>query len=77
MSSVYGATSNAETRKQNELIDQIADGMDHLMAGAKHMSEELSGQIKVVDSINSRADATSTRVKEMNTKSQLRKFMQK
>eukprot|EP00798_Chlamydomonas_sp_ICE-L_P016550 gene16550-22779_t len=67
----------AETRKQNEVLDQIENGVSQLLEGARNISEGLKQQHDAVDGIVGKATGTSDRVKEMNTKSQLGAFKKK
>ncbi|KAG2454682.1 hypothetical protein HYH02_000520 [Chlamydomonas schloesseri] len=61
-----------ETRKQNEVIDQIHAGLEHLLEGARGMHEELAQQNKELDALDSKATATRDRINDVNKNSQLR-----
>ncbi|KAG2436492.1 hypothetical protein HXX76_006792 [Chlamydomonas incerta] len=61
-----------ETRKQNEVIDQIHAGLEHLLEGARGMHDELAEQNKELDALDSKATATRDRINDVNKNSQLR-----
>ncbi|KAF5830458.1 hypothetical protein DUNSADRAFT_14555, partial [Dunaliella salina] len=63
-----------ETRKQNEMLEQIHDGLGELMHGARRMGEEADNQGQGLDTLHARAETTVGRIQDVNNKSQLRKF---
>ncbi|KAJ9533138.1 hypothetical protein QJQ45_018231, partial [Haematococcus lacustris] len=65
---------HTETRKQNELLDQIHVGLGDLLNGAKQIGEEIGTQTRALDKVQNRAENTTGRIHEMNNKSQLRDF---
>jgi peptidoglycan hydrolase CwlO-like protein len=64
----------AETEKQNNMLDQIDKGLDELLEGAKVIGEEVDEQDRRIDKAQNKAEQTSSRVAQMNQKSQLRKY---
>lgn len=63
-----------ESRKQNEIIDQIGNGIQELLSGAKVINEELGRQDKYIDKLDNKTDGTKTRLHDMNTKTMLKKY---
>ncbi|PNW86894.1 hypothetical protein CHLRE_02g100250v5 [Chlamydomonas reinhardtii] len=61
-----------ETRKQDEVIDQIHAGLEHLLEGARGMHGELAAQNKELDALDDKAAATRDRINDVNKNSQLR-----
>ncbi|GIL53823.1 hypothetical protein Vafri_9459 [Volvox africanus] len=61
-----------ETRKQNDMIDQIHVGLEQLLEGAKVMHDELATQNRELDVLDSKAAATRDRLNDVNKNSQLR-----
>ncbi|KXZ44782.1 SNAP34 protein [Gonium pectorale] len=61
-----------ETRKQNEVIDQIHQGLEALLDGAKAMNGELATQNAELEGLDAKASATRDRVGDVNKNSQLR-----
>ncbi|GLI68289.1 hypothetical protein VaNZ11_012649 [Volvox africanus] len=61
-----------ETRKQNDMIDQIHVGLEQLLEGAKVMHDELATQNRELDVLDSKAAATRDRLNDVNKDSQLR-----
>ncbi|GIL86286.1 hypothetical protein Vretimale_13720 [Volvox reticuliferus] len=60
-----------ETRKQNDMIDQIHAGLEQLLEGAKVMHDELATQNRELDVLDSKAAATRDRLNDVNKNSQL------
>jgi hypothetical protein len=71
---VAGMNLAEESRKQNEIIDQIGDGIQELLSGAKVINEELARQDKHIDRLDNKADGTKSRLKNMNANSMLNKY---
>jgi len=63
-----------QTRKQNDILDQIQNGLSNLLDGAKEMNEEIQMQNKTVEFLDTKAEFTKDRVNNMNQNSQLRQF---
>ncbi|GLC36830.1 hypothetical protein PLESTB_000778200 [Pleodorina starrii] len=63
-----------ETRKQNDMIDQIHAGLDQLLEGAKVMTDELAVQNRELDVLDGKAASTRDRLNDVNKNSQLRNF---
>ncbi|GFR52989.1 hypothetical protein Agub_g15679 [Astrephomene gubernaculifera] len=61
-----------ETRKQNDMIDQIHAGLEQLLEGAKGMTDELSLQNRELESLDGKVAATHSRINDVNKNSQLR-----
>ncbi|EFJ48399.1 hypothetical protein VOLCADRAFT_104786 [Volvox carteri f. nagariensis] len=75
--SEYRATEmrlHEETRRQNDMIDQIHAGLNQLLEGAKVMHDELASQNRELDVLDSKAAATRDRINDVNKNSQLRDF---
>ncbi|KAG1658731.1 hypothetical protein FOA52_002746 [Chlamydomonas sp. UWO 241] len=65
---------NAETQKQNKMMDQIEKGLDELLEGAKEIGGEVDEQDRRINKLQSKAEQTELRVQQMNSQSQLRKY---
>ena len=63
-----------ESRKQNEIIDQIGNGLQELLSGAKVINEELARQDKYIDRLDDKTDGTKSRLQDMNTRTVLKKY---